>query len=252
MGTGRIPLWRFYSSNELFGESEEYLRDQGVLDYETSGEPQVIIPNYIQAASNCIVATPEYHVCCPNPCEDLLREIEVGLGVAEATEAHILAVVGDMIDSTTLDGRYRKVDGLLRSRLAEVAAMHGGMVRLHGRLFSQWLHYAFPHECRFPRKLGSVSTASALEYSGVVGLDPNDVDQIVFELTSNNTLPATLSPGDWMSQWDDDEELLAGYMQVSIFPSRKMSAAGVFVLFSCLLLLGHFRDTPTPVWTGQV
>merc|ERR1719261_271302 len=36
-------------------------------------------------------------------------------------------------------------------QLDMVAEEHGGEVPLHGRLFSQWLHYAFPYECTYPR-----------------------------------------------------------------------------------------------------
>merc|ERR1719203_373755 len=43
---------------------------------------------------------------------------------------------------------------LLR-RLDEVAAHHGGRVPLHGRLFAQWMHYAYPRECRYPHVSGA-------------------------------------------------------------------------------------------------
>lgn len=41
-----------------------------------SAARQVIIPNYIQAASNCIVSGQHYLVCCVNDCEVMLDEIE--------------------------------------------------------------------------------------------------------------------------------------------------------------------------------
>merc|ERR1719478_1741414 len=79
--TGRVPLSKLYStvqnSDFRFSESEAYLRDLGALDDSSSYlGPQVIIPNYIQAASNCIVSTPHYLVCCQNDCETLVGEIE--------------------------------------------------------------------------------------------------------------------------------------------------------------------------------
>merc|ERR1719446_1619392 len=79
--TGRVPLAKFYGTgldaDWRFAESEAYLRSLGALD-ETSPwrGKQVIIPNYIQAASNCIVSAQHYLVCCVNECEGLLREIE--------------------------------------------------------------------------------------------------------------------------------------------------------------------------------
>merc|ERR1719420_125490 len=88
--TGRVPISTFYASaledEWRFGESEAYLRDLGALD-ETSRwhGKQVIIPNYIQGASNCIVSTSHYLVCCANECEPLLGEIEAAVGAPAAT-----------------------------------------------------------------------------------------------------------------------------------------------------------------------
>merc|ERR1719277_1860387 len=80
--TGRVPLAKFYSrrlsAEWRFGESEDYLRQLGALD-ETSRwhGKEVIIPNYIEAASNCLIAAPHYLVCCIDHCEHILGELEV-------------------------------------------------------------------------------------------------------------------------------------------------------------------------------
>merc|ERR1719473_1088651 len=72
--TGRVPLTNFYNkainTDWRFGESEAYLREMGALD-ETSKwmGPQVVIPNYIQATSNCIISSAHYLICCMNECE---------------------------------------------------------------------------------------------------------------------------------------------------------------------------------------
>jgi hypothetical protein len=216
-GTGRIPISKFYSSHDYFGETEEYLNHLGVLDYATSSrEAHVIIPNYMQAASNCIVSTSQYHICCPNFCERLLREVEMALGTSEATDQEILAVIGNMTDSSSFDDERTQVDEALSFRLSEVASVHGGKVRLHGRLFAQWMHYVFPRDCPFPHKSGSVSTASAMEHSGSVEIEVteravffDETFPVANDISKNNT--------DWMSQWDEDEELLAGYTQTHGF-----------------------------------
>merc|ERR1719352_1753128 len=94
--TGRVPLSKFYGSamdsEWRFSESEQYLRELGALD-ETSRwrGKQVIIPNYLQAASNCIVSTPHYLVCCQNHCESLLGEIDLAIGAPMASPSEILA-----------------------------------------------------------------------------------------------------------------------------------------------------------------
>merc|ERR1719201_2007922 len=38
----------------------------------------------------------------------------------------------------------------LAEKLHSIAERHGGEVPLHGRLFAQWLHFAFPHDCPYP------------------------------------------------------------------------------------------------------
>jgi hypothetical protein len=243
-GTGRIPISKFYSSHDYFGETEDYLNDLGVLDYATSSrEAHVIIPNYMQAASNCIVSTPQYHICCPNYCERLLREVEMAVGTSEATDQEILAVIGNMTDSSSFDDERTHVDESLSLRLSEVASVHGGKVRLHGRLFAQWMHYVFPRDCPFPHKSGSVSTASAMEHSGSIEIE--ETERAVFndetfpvsnDISKNNT--------DWMSQWDEDEELLAGYTQTQGFI---VTLDRVFLLV-CLALIAagwSFREQAT-------
>merc|ERR1719162_1234969 len=85
--TGRVSLSDFYGANMEgewhFGESEAYLRELGALD-ESRGK-HVIIPNYVQGASNCVVGTAHYLVCCVSECEDYLNQIEdaVEASVAE-------------------------------------------------------------------------------------------------------------------------------------------------------------------------
>jgi len=226
--TGRISLAKFYAASPFFAESEDYLRAQGVLDSSASSrEPQVIIPNYLQAASNCIVATAQYHICCPNHCERLLGELEVAVRAASATVDDILAAVDEM------EEEHVKIGGTLRQRLTEVSERHGGEVRLHSRLFAQWLHYVFPQECPFPHKAGTVSKVSAMEYTGVVEV-PRHVRE---EMATNSTSQVSEheESSDWMSQWNEEEELLAGYSS----ETRSLSSFRNFfiVLGGALLLL---------------
>merc|ERR1719395_454132 len=106
--TGRVPLGRFYdtaiNTDWRFGESEQYLRELGALDESSKWiGAQVIIPNYIQATSNCIVSTPHYLVCCVNECESLMGEIETAIDAPTALPSTILAVVRTMSSPISLD-----------------------------------------------------------------------------------------------------------------------------------------------------
>merc|ERR1719324_1941233 len=61
-----------------------------------------------------------------------------------------------MIPSATMPSN-RSLSPWLKQRLQEVAKHHNGLVPLHGRLFMQWLHYAYPRECNFPHAAGTIN-----------------------------------------------------------------------------------------------
>jgi hypothetical protein len=216
--TGRIPLSRFYNvainTDWRFGESESYLRELGALD-ETSSwlGPQVIIPNYIQASSNCIITRPHYHVCCVNECESLMGDIEIAIDAPTALPSTILDVVRGMSKQTSLDeDEPPHLTSSLVSQLEQVAKSHGGMVPLHGRLFAQWLHYVFPRECPFPHKIGAVTSATPAQYGDEHAVATKDD----MERHASSTIALNISSvGEqelqWMSQWSPEEELIVDY-----------------------------------------
>merc|ERR1719252_351584 len=79
--TGRVPLKHFYAKQKVgpssLTESPEYLRQLGALDESApSLGPQLIIPNYVTAVSNCDSPSEYYSICCIHECQDLLYELE--------------------------------------------------------------------------------------------------------------------------------------------------------------------------------
>ena len=117
----------------------------------------------MQAASNCIVSAPHYRVCCSNECEDILGEVEAVVNGPLATPVAILSALAN--HSSLLDDNIVKLSSSMRNQQPDVArASPGGMVPVHGRLFAQWLHYAFPRECPFPHKSGETVSLSPLEF----------------------------------------------------------------------------------------
>merc|ERR1719195_1631026 len=54
-------------------------------------------------------------------------------------------------------------------RLQEVAALTDGKVNLHGRLFAQWMHHAFPRECPYPHEAGTTAPQTADEWMKASG-----------------------------------------------------------------------------------
>jgi len=214
-GNGRISLSNFYGANAdgewRFGESEEYLRELGALDEGSAWNGKtVIIPNYIQGASNCIVSSENYFICCKNECESILNTIEDGVGKSVATPEDILRPLNEYTD---LDDEAPKLTSQLKNQLQRIAETHGGMVPLHGRLFQQWLHYLFPHECAFPHKVGTKAWKTPTEYGEDFLVSDDVVKNHATERNSDSTAWQTqaLEEERLMSQWSDDEELMADY-----------------------------------------
>merc|ERR1740138_1498619 len=114
-----------------------------------------MIPNYINSPTNCVASTSFYSVCCIDECEGLLGHLEEHMGKPSASPSEIVSLIADLSSSTVPSNRT--LPAWLLQRLDEVASHHGGQVPLHGRLFAQWMHYAYPRECSYPRALGETN-----------------------------------------------------------------------------------------------
>merc|ERR1719229_1131330 len=154
-GTGLVPLERFYLSPHAesrmfnFVETVALLDVAGAIDRASSpGYPQLRIANYVLGASNCIADWLNTSVCCPNECDALLSEVASRIMTPTATPGRLLEVISNT-SSSTVDAP-RVLPRVLQQRLHSIAAANGGQVAIHGRLFLQWLHFAFPYECPFP------------------------------------------------------------------------------------------------------
>jgi len=211
-GTGRVPLTRFYgaASNQYhFTETLEYLRHIHVLDETDPERPTIIIPNYINSKSNCMKASAFYSICCPDECERLMAQVEREVKVPSTSPARIAEVVS-LLESDTIHAP-RNLSSTLIARLYDMAKMHDGSVPLHGRLFAQWMHHAFPRECSFPqvadhdamlpedwRDAMNVQTVEVSEYE----LQAHK-DRLGTDVAHLPTLP-----------WIDEEDLVAGHWHV--------------------------------------
>merc|ERR1719188_889109 len=229
--TGRVPIAKFYHSGERrFAESEAYLREQGSLD-ETSrwvGQ-QVLVANYLQAASNAVILTPHYCIICRNDCQAIMGEVEMELQGPEATPARILEVVGNM----TEDFEAMGVAAAMANQLEKIAEQRSGLVPIHGRLFAQWLHYVFPRECPYPHKHGASKMTKPREFAAnaSVFVSPADKKRHA-ENAAANPVPETMTRDDleWMSQWDHEEELVAEHTFAasrSLLPGSLLNGVGV-------------------------
>merc|ERR1719401_1084279 len=117
---------------------------------------------------------------------------------------------------TTLDDDGEPhVSGLMTGQLEEMASMHGGKVPLHGRLFGQWLHYAFPRDCPFPHRTGTASALTPSEFGNDYIVTEGDRQTHASSINvSDMEAKNDKEEPEWMSQWSSEEELLSDYNEL--------------------------------------
>ena len=74
-----------------------------------------------------------------------MQHFETDLSAPSASPARIAETVS-LLQSDTVDAP-RNLSSALLTRFQEIADVHAGTVPLHGRLFAQWMHHAYPREC---------------------------------------------------------------------------------------------------------
>jgi len=251
--TGRVKLSDFHGAalngEWRFSESRDYLRQLGALD-ESSAMlgPRVIVPNYLQGASNCIVSDRHYRVCCANDCDSIISEIEVAVSWATASADRLFDIVSNI--TVGLDDQRPKLTSTMKSQLHDIAAGHGGQIPIHGRLFSQWLHYIFPKDCPFPHKAGTVSSMSPMQYGAYMASE-REIRKHAGEThnESNGT-----DENDWMSQWSEDEELLSANLRAPWQMGSAPRWLGMIAMFTVAggAVWAATQQPPTQHWSNPV
>eukprot|EP00929_Paragymnodinium_shiwhaense_P032913 TRINITY_DN18181_c0_g1_i1.p1 TRINITY_DN18181_c0_g1~~TRINITY_DN18181_c0_g1_i1.p1 ORF type:complete len:590 (+),score=145.18 TRINITY_DN18181_c0_g1_i1:88-1857(+) len=211
---GRVRLSDFYNKSReskwAFTEKIEYLRTLGALDETNASNPLVIVPNYITSMPQCLKASSLYTVCCPNECENIMSLVEGEIGAPEADPEKIAELVKEITTDTV---QTRTLSETLLYRLREVASLNGGRVPLHGRLFAQWLHHAFPRECPFPHQSSTTSPLTPDEWIRESGHSDSQATEaeMTEHIQPDDTCPITGCPqGDDEDglPWNSQEELL--------------------------------------------
>jgi hypothetical protein len=207
---GRVPLSNFYKpalegKSWQFMESVDYLRSLGALDETDPNLPSVIVPNYIGSQSNCVVSTSYYSVCCIDECEGLTSQLEKEFQSPEADPKEVMAVVAGMSSSTVTGPR--ELSAPLVRRLEDIAEGHHGTVPLHGRLFAQWMHHAFPRECPFPHVAGTTNPQAAsewIEQAGTARATQKEMQKVSAAIAAAGGIPED----EELTHWTHEEELL--------------------------------------------
>jgi len=240
-GTGRVPLSRFYrgglEGDWTFTESVEYLRHIGALDEADPSRMSVVIPNYIQSQSNCLAGSSFYSVCCFDECEGLLGHVEEMIKSPNAEPAQLVEVVCGLHSDTV--HAPRNLSGVLLSRLGQIAELHGGRVPLHGRLFSQWMHHAYPRECSFPHVIGAASRISPSEWMDIMDIDSAEASEEEMALLVKVSDVETMSPDvkQVALPWTMTEELVGGHtMPGEVTPTSLSSGVLRFLLAAAVVM----------------
>jgi len=147
-------------------------------------------------------------------CESLLGHLEQQIVSPEATATKIATLVSELASSSV--AAPRKLPQALLDRLGEIAAEHGGSVPLHGRLFAQWMHHAFPRECPYPHLSGTTNPQTPdewLESTGAETTATNEemlvhVDKAEPELASVANVTEQVVEEMPSLPWSPEEELL--------------------------------------------
>jgi len=233
---GRVPLPDFYRSSLNgttfeFQESPAYLRELGVLDEDEN----VIVPNYVGSHTNCIASSSLYSVCCIDECEQLMGQLEKQISAPEATTSEIMGVVSGLSSSSV--EAPRNLPTKLVNRLDDAAAMHGGTVQIHGRLFAQWMHHAFPRECSFPHLSGSITPVTPDEWLDSKGNDGYATEEEMRQYASK-ARQQPKSTEDY-AHWIEHEELL-----VPVKSSPRRSSGAFFPIFMIAAFFAALKMIP--------
>jgi len=210
-GTGRVRLSDFYKpatqGQWQFQESVAYLRELGALDESDARKPRVIIANYISSPSNCIASSAFYSVCCMDECEGLLGYLEREVGGPETTVARVAELVAQLPSSSI--AAPRALSSSLLSRLEEIAGSHEGQIPLHGRLFAQWMHHAFPRECPYPHVSGTTNPLTPDEWMQSTGQETTATHhEMQAHVSAADDAAGSQDEDEPLMPWSPEEELL--------------------------------------------
>jgi len=255
-GTGRVRLSQFYAGGVngdwTLSESVDYLRNLGALDETDPDSPSVVIPNYMTSRTNCLSSSGFYSVCCSDECESLMQQLELKIAAPSGSPTKISELVSAMHSDTV--HAPRNLSTTLLTRLDEIAKVHSGQVALHGRLFAQWMHHAYPRECPFPHVAGTTNPMAPEEWMDLMGI--NNVEATMEEMQVHySRLDAEHSSMDKETPlpWSHVEELIAsdhksglGVTVSSLLTLRTVMLGTVLVSFATQLA----RATKVVAWSS--
>mmetsp|Transcript_83989 Transcript_83989/g.211781 ORF Transcript_83989/g.211781 Transcript_83989/m.211781 type:complete len:581 (-) Transcript_83989:169-1911(-) len=211
---GRVLLANFYrpymqGTHQFFVERPEYLKALGSLDDSDPKQPSVIVPNYLYGRSFCVGTENGFQsFCCVDQCNVLMETLERSIAHPVASPSLIAELVAALPTETVAAPRNLSIS--LRHKLDKIAEANGGHVPLHGRLFSQWLHHAFPNECPQPRAPGVTEAPMTHdEWQASRNITPTVPKEVIRNLTDAAAeMKGAMGQDETCMLWTDEEELV--------------------------------------------
>merc|ERR1719277_2848603 len=139
-------------------------------------------------------------------CEDLLGSLEMQIAAPETTPERIAALVATLPSSSVVAPRV--LPKALLERLREIANADDGSVQLHGRLFAQWMHHAFPRECPYPHVSGTTNPQTPDEWLESTGEETFATDEEMESFINNPSVSINDTAVPDTLLWSSEEELL--------------------------------------------
>jgi len=247
--SGRVRLAEFYKpaldGAWQFQESVSYLQQLGALDESDPQDLRVLIPNYLMSQSNCIASSSFYSVCCMDECEALMGHLEAEIAGPEAPADRIASLISKL-PSSSVNAPWT-LSSTQVQRLNDIAASHGGTVPIHGRLFAQWMHHAYPRECEYPHLSGTTNPQTEAEWTDQ-GREATATHAEMLEYCSPSQQDGARDDLDLKEvdmPWSHEEELLI--MRSSQPASSALMSVRNFMLLAALgsVLMGLVRMSKT-------
>merc|ERR1740121_1100497 len=213
-GSGRVSLSAFYRSYvekgwTMFDERKEFMQQLGALDESDAAQTRVIVPNYLLNPMNCAGPWGYYATCFRSDCEMLMSSLEKSLGTPEAPPGVIAERIAALPSPTVT--APRTLSSALVRKLEEVSQHHRGKVPIHGRLFFQWMHFAYPLECPYPFHSDIVKPMSETQFQEKTGQTAQYTDE---EWAQELTPAFSVKPTPSLNCDEDADECLAMWTPV--------------------------------------
>merc|ERR1719454_391536 len=170
----------------------------------------------------------------------MMSEVEHGIAAPTGAPGTIVRIVSQISSDTVNAPRNLTVD--LTNKLEDIARRHGGRVPLHGRLFAQWMHHAFPNECPHPHVSGTTAPKTTVAFKKSGGKVKVSAEERAQHIASHNQLPRSSADDVESLLWSDEEELLSyddfnGQSSLEMGSSRSVAILVGLVLLGALFLV---------------